>query len=88
MRKAFDTGSYLPDDVLWRQKEQFSDGVGYSWVDGLKAYVDTQISNEEFGVIVEKAKEDNTYVPKSKEELFYRNIFDKLYQKNGDIVPR
>lgn len=88
LRQAFDTGSYLPDDVLWRQKEQFSDGVGYSWVDGLKAYVDTQVSNEEFYLIVQNAKENNTYVPKSKEELFYRRIFDKLYPENGDIVPR
>lgn len=40
LRKAFDDPSdpYLPESVLWRQKEQFSDGVGYSWVDGLKAY--------------------------------------------------
>jgi asparagine synthase (glutamine-hydrolysing) len=38
VRKAFDTPDrpYLPDEVLWRQKEQFSDGVGYSWIDGLK----------------------------------------------------
>ena len=88
LRKAFDTGSYLPDDVLWRQKEQFSDGVGYSWVDGLKAYVDTQVSNEEFYLVVQNAKENDKYVPKSKEELFYRRIFDKLYPENGDIVPR
>ena len=40
LRKAFDDPSdpYLPESVLWRQKEQFSDGVGYSWVDGLKAH--------------------------------------------------
>ena len=40
LRKAFDTPErpYLPEDVLWRQKEQFSDGVGYDWVDRLKAY--------------------------------------------------
>lgn len=40
LRKAFDCPEqpYLPEDVLWRQKEQFSDGVGYSWVDGLKDY--------------------------------------------------
>lgn len=38
VRKAFDTPEdpYLPSEVLWRQKEQFSDGVGYSWIDGLK----------------------------------------------------
>ncbi len=40
LRKAFDTPAqpYLPEDVLWRQKEQFSDGVGYDWVDRLKEY--------------------------------------------------
>ena len=40
LRKAFDDPAdpYLPESVLWRQKEQFSDGVGYSWVDGLKEY--------------------------------------------------
>ncbi len=40
LRKAFDDplDPYLPESVLWRQKEQFSDGVGYSWVDGLKEY--------------------------------------------------
>ncbi len=40
LRKAFDRpdAPYLPEDVLWRQKEQFSDGVGYDWVDGLKAH--------------------------------------------------
>lgn len=42
LRKAFDRPEdpYLPEDVLWRQKEQFSDGVGYSWVDGLKSYAE------------------------------------------------
>ena len=40
LRKAFDVASdpYLPEEVLWRQKEQFSDGVGYDWVDGLRDY--------------------------------------------------
>lgn len=43
LRKAFDTPEqpYLPDNVLYRQKEAFSDGVGYSWVDGLKAYAES-----------------------------------------------
>lgn len=42
IRKAFDVpeAPYLPEEVLWRQKEQFSDGVGYDWVDGLKDYAD------------------------------------------------
>ena len=40
LRKAFDVAEdpYLPEEVLWRQKEQFSDGVGYDWVDGLRDY--------------------------------------------------
>ena len=43
LRKAFDVTDhpYLPEEVLWRQKEQFSDGVGYSWVDGLRDYADS-----------------------------------------------
>jgi asparagine synthase (glutamine-hydrolysing) len=45
LRKAFDTPEdpYLPDSVLYRQKEQFSDGVGYSWVDGLKAHAESTV---------------------------------------------
>ncbi len=45
IREAFD--GYLPDDVLWRQKEQFSDGVGYSWIDSLKEYVSQQVSDSD-----------------------------------------
>lgn len=43
LRKAFDVAEkpYLPEEVLWRQKEQFSDGVGYSWVDGLRDYAES-----------------------------------------------
>jgi asparagine synthase (glutamine-hydrolysing) len=46
LRKAFDRPDdpYLPEEVLWRQKEQFSDGVGYDWVDGLKDYADEVIT--------------------------------------------
>ena len=43
LRKAF-TG-YVPDEVLWRQKEQFSDGVGYSWIDGVKAHAEREITD-------------------------------------------
>lgn len=47
LRKAFDTQPpYLPASVLWRQKEQFSDGVGYDWVDGLKAYAQKACHSE------------------------------------------
>jgi asparagine synthase (glutamine-hydrolysing) len=49
LRKAFDTPDqpYLPEHVLWRQKEQFSDGVGYSWIDGLKAHADSVVSDQQ-----------------------------------------
>jgi len=91
LRKAFEKDGngnpYLPDEILWRQKEQFSDGVGYSWIDGLKEYIDTQISDELF----DKTINDGMYVddiPKDKEELFYRQIFDRQYPNRYKIVPR
>jgi asparagine synthase (glutamine-hydrolysing) len=49
LRKAFDTpeNPYLPASVLWRQKEQFSDGVGYSWIDGLKEHANSVVSDQQ-----------------------------------------
>jgi asparagine synthase (glutamine-hydrolysing) len=49
LRKAFDTpeSPYLPAHVLWRQKEQFSDGVGYSWIDGLKDHAANVVSDQQ-----------------------------------------
>ena len=74
LRKAFE--GYLPDEVLWRQKEQFSDGVGYSWIDTLKAVAnkevtDDQIANAHFRFPI------NT--PMGKEEYLYRSIFSELF---------
>jgi asparagine synthase (glutamine-hydrolysing) len=92
LRKAFvkdDNGTpYLPDVILWRQKEQFSDGVGYNWIDGLKEFIESQITDEEFD---ESIKDDNKYgydMPKNKEELYYRRIFDRLFPDREKIVPR
>ena len=91
LRKAFEKDEngepYLPDEILWRQKEQFSDGVGYSWIDGLKEYIETQISDELFYKIIK----DEIYtddIPKDKEELFYRQIFDRQFPNRYKIVPR
>jgi asparagine synthase (glutamine-hydrolysing) len=78
LRKAFDTpdNPYLPYEVLWRQKEQFSDGVGYSWIDQLIAYCASQVSDE----ALEKAAELFSYnTPTTKEAYFYRTIFHKHY---------
>jgi asparagine synthase (glutamine-hydrolysing) len=81
LRKSFDTtDKYLPNDILWRQKEQFSDGVGYNWIDGLKEYINNNISDEEF--------KENSSNFKSKEELYYRRIFDRLFPDCENIVPR
>ena len=79
---------YLPDEILWRQKEQFSDGVGYNWIDGLKEFIESQITDTEF----EKSVKDNSKYtddkPKNKEELYYRRIFDRLFPGREKIVPR
>jgi len=78
LRKAFDTPEdpYLPQEVLWRQKEQFSDGVGYNWIDQLIEYCATKVTDAE----LESAAELFTYnTPTKKEAYFYRSIFHKFY---------
>ena len=78
LRKAFDTPEqpYLPDEVLWRQKEQFSDGVGYNWIDTLIDYCASQVTDEQ----MEKAATLFPYnSPATKEAYFYRTIFHKYY---------
>lgn len=74
LRKAFD--SYLPESIAWRQKEQFSDGVGYSWIDTLKQLAEEKVSDTEFA----NAKDYfpiNT--PTNKEEFMYRMIFTEHF---------
>jgi asparagine synthase (glutamine-hydrolysing) len=78
LRKAFDTTEdpYLPDEVLWRQKEQFSDGVGYNWIDTLIEYCATQVTDEQ----LESAEERFPYnTPATKEAYFYRALFHKHF---------
>ena len=78
LRKAFDTpeNPYLPQEVLWRQKEQFSDGVGYNWIDQLIDYCATKVSDEQLAA----AEKDFPYnTPTTKEAYFYRTIFNKYY---------
>ena len=70
LRKAFE--DMLPKSVAWRQKEQFSDGVGYDWIDNLKEMVDLEVSDEQ----LENAKyKFPIQTPSSKEEFYYRSIF-------------
>ena len=87
LRKAFDTPDdpYLPEEILWRQKEQFSDGVGYSWIDSLIEYATNQISD----IQLENASTKYPYnTPKTKEAYFYRQIFEKQFPGRDGIIPR
>ncbi len=70
IRKAFE--QYLPESVAWRQKEQFSDGVGYSWIDTLKEVVNQEVSDEQLANAKYKFP---IQTPTSKEEFYYRSIF-------------
>lgn len=83
LRKAFDGGSYLPDDVLWRQKEQFSDGVGYSWIDTISEYAASHVTDEDFAAAAE-IYPINT--PTTKEAFYYRAIFEEMFP--GDHCAR
>lgn len=74
VRKAFE--DYLPESIAWRQKEQFSDGVGYSWIDTLKEQAENEVSDELFALAAERFP-INT--PKNKEEYLYRSIFESHF---------
>lgn len=74
LREAF--SDMLPENILWRQKEQFSDGVGYSWIDSLKALVETQVSDSE---MAEAAVRFPINPPRNKEEYYYRSIFESHF---------
>ena len=70
VREAF--ADMLPEEVAWRQKEQFSDGVGYNWIDTLRDYTASQVSDEEMAHAAERFPINP---PRNKEEYFYRSIF-------------
>ena len=74
IRKAFE--DMLPESVAWRQKEQFSDGVGYSWIDTLKEMVDVAITDEQ---MENAAFRFPIQTPTNKEEFYYRSIFEEHF---------
>lgn len=74
LREAF--SDMLPDEVVWRQKEQFSDGVGYSWIDSLKQLTSNLVSDEEMAHASEKFP---VQTPMNKEEYYYRSVFEELF---------
>ena len=77
LRKAFE--GLIPDEVLWRQKEQFSDGVGYNWIDSLKANADEKVSDDN---LVNAKRKFPIQPPTTKEGYYYREIFDEMYPTN------
>ena len=100
LRKAFD--GYLPNELLWRRKEAFSDGVSSlkrSWFEIIREYVDSKMSDEEYNeeldfyyreFILRRGLSDTEYhnLPYDKESMFYRVIFNKYYgYDNDDTVP-
>ncbi|KAJ6733566.1 ASPARAGINE SYNTHETASE [GLUTAMINE-HYDROLYZING] 3 [Salix koriyanagi] len=82
LRNAFDDekNPYLPKHILYRQKEQFSDGVGYSWIDGLKDHANKQVTDSML-MNASFVYPENT--PTTKEAYYYRTIFEKFFPKNA-----
>jgi asparagine synthase (glutamine-hydrolysing) len=74
LRKAFE--DLLPESIAWRQKEQFSDGVGYSWIDTLKDLVQKSVTDEQLASAAFKFPDQT---PSSKEEYYYRSIFESQF---------
>jgi len=78
LRKAFE--DYLPESIVWRQKEQFSDGVGYSWIDTLKEQAEAKVSDLE---LAEAEKRFPINPPRNKEEYLYRSIFTEHFPSDS-----
>lgn len=84
LRKAFEEDHILPDEILWREKAAFSDAVGHSMVDDLKEYANDFYSDEEY----ETLKKKYTFAtPFTKESLLYREIFEKYYPGQAEMIP-
>tara|TARA_Y100000389_G_C17250110_1_gene407657 strand:- start:434 stop:772 length:339 start_codon:yes stop_codon:yes gene_type:complete len=82
LRKAFEYSNLLPDEIIWRQKEAFSDGVSKpneSWGDIITSFVNEQVSDEEFA-------QQNSKQFKLKETYYYHKLFSKYY-KNDTVIP-
>ena len=88
-RKAFN--GLLPDDILWRRKEAFSDGVSgheRSWFQIIREYIDTKVTDEEYEKYKEFIEFTDVYnTPYDKESFYYRTIFEKLYPGCEKTIP-
>ncbi len=84
LRKAFERDIILPVDILMREKAAFSDAVGHSMVDDLKEYAESVYSDEEYAQLIKKY---SYATPFTKESLLYREIFEKYYPGQAQMVP-
>jgi len=82
LRKAFDSKDkpYLPESILWRQKEQFSDGVGYNWIDSLRAHAEKEVSDEQLRMSPYRFPINP---PQTKEAYFYRTMFHSFFPQES-----
>ena len=83
LRHAFEKDHILPENILWRQKAAFSDAVGHSMVDDLKAYAETKYTDEEFQ---KRAARYDYCRPFTKESLLYREIFEEYYPGQAEMI--
>jgi asparagine synthase (glutamine-hydrolysing) len=82
LRKAFDDAEnpYLPEKILWRQKEQFSDGVGYGWIDALRDLAENAVSDEQMSGAAERFAINP---PANKEAYHYRQMFNQHFASDS-----
>ncbi|MBN2274874.1 MAG: asparagine synthase B [Bacteroidales bacterium] len=78
VRKAFE--DLLPDSIAWRQKEQFSDGVGYGWIDTLKELTSKEVTDEQ---LTNAAYRFPVNTPMTKEEYYYRSVFSEHFPSDA-----
>lgn len=76
VRKAFSDDYCLPSSIIWRQKEQFSDGVGYAWIDQLRAEAERCVSDQEFAQATTLFPYNT---PDTKEAFFYRTLYQEMF---------
>lgn len=82
LRKAFDLPgkrAYLPHNVLWRQKEQFSDGVGYTWIDSIKAHAEKMVTEQQMQTAAHRFP---VKTPRTKEAYMFRDFFSQHFGEN------
>ena len=87
LRQAFSNDNLLPEEILWRNKCAFSDGVSSqnnSWHTIIKSYFDQKVSDDEYSKYLKKYKH---CTPNSKESYYYRKIFEKYFSSHEELIP-